>query len=129
MVRLSQASLVSGVSLPAVITIGLIGGFFSALFGAGNGSIVVPLLMLVAGLSAREATGTSLAAMLPTAAAGAIVFSFLGEVDWHAVAVVGLPGALGAATGVWLQRRLEPRTVALAFSVLLLAIAIRLFAE
>jgi Sulfite exporter TauE/SafE len=37
-------------------------GAFSALFGVGGGTIIVPLLVLWLGYGHREATGTSLAA-------------------------------------------------------------------
>ena len=52
-----------------LVAIGLAAGVFSAFFGVGGGIVVVPLLILVAGLSEREATATSLAAIVITATA------------------------------------------------------------
>ena len=74
-----------------LVAIGLAAGVFSAFFGVGGGIVVVPLLILFVGFSEREATATSLAAIVITAAAGVIVFSFRGEVD------LGLRGTRRAA--------------------------------
>jgi uncharacterized membrane protein YfcA len=45
-------------------TIGTAAGVFSGLFGVGGGTVMVPLLVLWLGYGAREATGTSLAAIV-----------------------------------------------------------------
>ena len=50
----------------AVIATGA--GAFSGLFGVGGGTIIVPLLILWLGYEEREATGTSLAAIVIIAA-------------------------------------------------------------
>ena len=109
-----------------LVLIGLVAGLFSALFGVGGGIVMVPLLVLVAGLDDRPATGTSLAAIGIIALAGTVAYSLHGEVDPGAAALVGLPGALGALAGTSLQQRLANRTLALAFAALLGAVGIRL---
>jgi hypothetical protein len=109
--------------------IGVAAGFFSALFGVGGGTIVVPLLVLLAGLSAMEATGTSLAAITVTAFFGMAAFGVLGEVSWGNAAVVGLPAMAGTLAGTWLQQRVSSRLLVGLFSVFLFAIAVRLFLE
>jgi hypothetical protein len=111
------------------VAIGLAAGFFSALFGVGGGVIVVPLLVLLAGLSGRVATGTSLAAIGLTALFGVIAFGALGEVEWDDAVVVGLPATVGTLAGTWLQQRVSSRLLILFFAVLLLAVAVRLFVE
>src|SRR5215204_3111169 len=47
-------------------------GAFSGLFGVGGGTIIVPLLILWLGYEEREATGTSLAAIVVIAAMAAL---------------------------------------------------------
>jgi uncharacterized protein len=111
------------------IGIGVAAGFFSALFGVGGGTIVVPLLVLLAGFAPMDATGTSLAAIGITALFGMIAFGVLGEVSWADAAVVGVPAMAGALAGIWLQQRIASRLLAGLFSVFLLAIAARLFFE
>ena len=111
------------------VGIGIAAGFFSALFGVGGGTIVVPLLVLLAGFTPMDATGTSLAAIGITAMFGMIAFGVLGEVSWADAVVVGVPAMAGALAGTWLQRRVSSRLLVGLFSVFLLAIAARLFAE
>jgi uncharacterized membrane protein YfcA len=109
--------------------IGIAAGFFSALFGVGGGTIVVPLLVMLAGFGAVEATATSLAAIGITAVFGMASFGVLGEVSWADAALVGLPAVAGAVAGTALQQRLSSRLLVALFAVLLIAIAIRLLLE
>jgi hypothetical protein len=111
------------------IGIGVAAGFFSALFGVGGGTIVVPLLVLLAGFAPMVATGTSLAAIGITALFGMVAFGVLGEVSWADAVVVGVPAMAGTLAGIWLQQRVASRLLAGLFSVFLLAIAARLFFE
>jgi uncharacterized membrane protein YfcA len=112
------------VALPAI---GLAAGFFSALFGVGGGTVVVPLLILVLGYSTRWATGTSLAAIGLTALFGMAAYGALGEVSWPDAAVVGFPAVLGVLLGTWAQQRVPTRMLTLLLSVVLFAVAVRLF--
>src|ERR687887_2911931 len=109
-----------------LLAIGLAAGFFSALFGVGGGIIVVPLLVAVVGLSPRPATGTSLAALAITAAAGTIAYALHGDVKPGAAAIIGIPAAFGAVAGIALQQRLATRTLTLGFALFLTGIGIRL---
>jgi uncharacterized protein len=106
-----------------LIAIGLVAGVFSALFGVGGGIVLVPLLILVAGLGGRSASATSLAAIGITALAGTVLYAFEGHVDVGHAALVGLPAAAGAVAGTVIQQRVSVRTLALAFSGLLTVIA------
>jgi uncharacterized membrane protein YfcA len=109
------------------VGIGVVAGFFSALFGVGGGTVIVPSLILVAGFAAAEATATSLAAIGLTALFGMIVFGVLGEVSWGYAALVGLPAMAGTLVGTSLQQRVSSRLLVGLFSVLLFGIAVRLF--
>jgi uncharacterized membrane protein YfcA len=108
-----------------LIAIGLVAGFFSALFGVGGGVVVVPLL-IYSGLTPRTATGTSLTAVFLIALAGAVSYGFHGELKPGAAAIVGLPAALGAVAGAALQQRVTTRALVLAFALLLAVIGLRL---
>lgn len=109
-----------------LVAIGLAAGIFSAFFGVGGGIVVVPLLILVVGLSEREATATSLAVIVITAAAGVLVFSLRGEVDVGYAALVGLPAAVGALAGTAWQQRVRESTVTYGFAALLVGIGVLL---
>src|SRR5436309_4729036 len=106
------------------IGIGLVAGFFSALFGVGGGIVIVPLLLLVARWPMRQATATSLAAIGITATAGTITYVAHGEVRPLYALLIGVPAAVGAAGGSSLQRRLPVRTLSFLFAALLVAIAV-----
>ena len=109
-----------------LLAIGLAAGDFSALFGVGGGIIIVPLLVALGGLAPRAATGTSLAALAFTAAAGAAAYALHGDVRPGAAAIVGVPAVFGVVAGVALQQRLATRTLTLGFALLLTAVGIRL---
>ena len=107
-----------------LVLIGLVAGFFSALFGVGGGIVVVPLLVLALGYAVRPATGTSLAAIGIIALVGTIAYGIRGEVEPGYAALVGLPAAAGALVGAALQQRLASRTLEYAFASLLLVVAV-----
>lgn len=107
--------------------IGLAVGFFSGLFGVGGGIILVPLLILALGYSQRLASGTSLAAVLPTVVAGLIGYASAGSVDWVAGGVLALGAVGGSLFGTWLLHRLPQRLLRWMFVAFLIAVAIRMF--
>ena len=108
----------------AFVLIGLLAGFFSALFGVGGGIVIVPLLLLTVRWDLRNATATSLAAIGITATAGVVTYVVHGEVRPLYAALVGVPAAFGAAGGSELARRLPVRTLSFLFAGLLVVIAI-----
>jgi uncharacterized protein len=112
-----------------LVLIGLVAGFFSALFGVGGGIVIVPLLLLVAGWELRSATATSLAAIGITATAGVITYVVHGEVKPVYALLVGVPAAFGAVGGATLQQRVPVRTLSYLFAVVLVAIAIRMLLQ
>ena len=109
-----------------LVAIGLAAGVFSAFFGVGGGIVAVPLFILLVGLSDREATATSLGAIVITAAAGVIVFSFRGQVEVGYAALVGLPATVGALAGTAWQQRVRESILTYGFAVLLVAIGVSL---
>ena len=112
-----------------LVLIGLAAGFFSALFGVGGGTVIVPLLLLVLSWEMRPATATSLAAIGITATAGVVTYVVHGEVEPMYALLVGVPAALGAVGGATLQQRLPVRTLSFLFAALLVAIAIRMLVQ
>ena len=107
--------------------IGVAAGAFSGLFGVGGGTVIVPLLVVWLAYGEREATGTSMAAIIIIAAfAVAIQAGGYGNVDVGNAALVGIPAIAGAVAGTALQQRLPERLISLLFAALLTAIAIEL---
>ncbi len=109
-----------------LIAVGLISGLTSGLFGIGGGTVTVPLLLLWLHYGEREATGTSLAAMIVTAALGSALHHAYGNIDVAKAALVGIPAIGGVMIGTWIQQRIQTRTIALLFSIMMVIVAIEL---
>jgi|SRR5215210_2986638 len=103
--------------------IGTAAGAFSGLFGVGGGAVIVPLLILWRGYGEREATGTSLAAIVVIAAAATAMQGAYGNVDVANGLLIGLPAVGGVVAGAALQQRVPTRWIALGFAAFLVASA------
>ena len=78
--------------------IGTAAGLFSGLFGVGGGTVIVPLLVLWLGYGEREATGTSLAAIVFIAAFAAAVQGGYGNVHVRDGILIGIPAVGGCCS-------------------------------
>ena len=114
------------VQLVVVGGIGLLAGVLSGLFGIGGGIVVVPLLVLVVGLTTTQAAGTSLAALLlPVGALGALEYWRGGFIDLRFAAILAMGLLLGAYLGARLGISLPVEVVQRGFGVLLVIVGIR----
>jgi uncharacterized membrane protein YfcA len=111
----------------ALLAIGLVGGFFSGLFGIGGGILMVPLFVFLLKLDQRHASALSLIAVLPAAIVGSITYGFAGHIDVLAAACMGLGGVAGSIVGTRLLRTLPLGWLRWMFVVLLVLVAIRMF--
>jgi hypothetical protein len=112
-----------------LMAIGTAAGLFSGIFGVGGGTVIVPLLVLWLGYGEREATGTSLAAIVFIAGFAAAVQAGYGNVRVVDGLLVGVPAVAGVLLGAWLQQRLRSRTIALLFAAVLIASAVELLIQ
>jgi uncharacterized protein len=107
--------------LPAI---GLGAGLLSGLFGVGGGIIMVPAMVLLAGMAQQRASATSLAAIVPIAAVGAVLFGAADSVDLPAAVVL----AVGSITGVQIGTRLMPRIgderLRIGFAIFMIVVAV-----
>src|SRR6478736_5251456 len=103
--------------------IGTLAGAFSGLFGVGGGTVIVPLLILWFGYGEREATGTSLLAIVVIATLAAFAQGTYGNVHVGAGILIGIPAMAGVIAGTALQQRIPERAVAGIFAVLLVVSA------
>jgi uncharacterized membrane protein YfcA len=116
---------VSGWTIPAALCLGLAAGLLSGVFGVGGGILFVPTLLLL-GLGQVEASATSLLAIVPTAAAGALRQRAYGNLRVRVSVLVGVTSILGAELGVQIATRMDEDVIRRAFGVLLLLVAARL---
>lgn len=110
----------------SLAAIGVLAGLFSGLFGVGGGTVIVPLLILWHRYHEREATGTSLAAIVIIAAVAAAAQGGYGNVHVEEGLLVGIPALGGVVAGTWLQQRVPMRAISLLFAALLVVTAIGL---
>jgi uncharacterized membrane protein YfcA len=116
---------VNGWAIPAAICLGLAAGVLSGVFGVGGGILFVPTLLLL-GLGQVEAGATSLLAIVPTAATGALRQRSYGNLRVRAAVIIGAVSILGAELGVQIATRVDEDVIRRAFGVLLLLVAARL---
>ena len=106
---------------------GAVIGAVSGLTGVGGGILMVPALVLLFGLGQRVAQGTSLLAILPTAAFGAIVHRRHGDLDDGAAGRMAAAGVPASLVGSAVALLLPQRVLAGLFGVLLVVMAYRMW--
>ncbi len=110
-----------------LIAIGLLAGVLSGFVGVGGGILMIPLLMLLLGLSQFEAQGTALVAMLPPIGILAAMNYFKsGYVKWEYAVVIALTFVIGGYFGSKMSLSLNPTTVRKVFGVVMFFAAIKL---
>jgi len=103
--------------------LGLAAGFLAGLFGVGGGILFVPTLTLVLGLSQIHAEASSLLAILPTVAVGALRQQHYGNIRWRSAGIIGLGSLGGVVVGVFLAESLSDELLRRLFGGLLLLVA------
>jgi uncharacterized protein len=86
-------------NLPKLLASGLVTGALSGFFGIGGGFLVVPGLMLAAGMPIVNAIGSSLVAVTAFGATAALNYAASGLVDWRLAIVFLAGGVLGGLAG------------------------------
>ena len=109
-----------------LVAIGLVAGFFGAIFGVGGGIVIVPLLALLLAFDQRRAAATSLAAILVSSVAGSVTYAFHGDVKPGAAALVGIPAMFGVLLGTTVQQRISVQRLTYGFALLLAVVGVRL---
>jgi uncharacterized membrane protein YfcA len=107
-----------------LIAIGAAGGLLSGLLGVGGGIVMVPLLVLRAGYSQKDAHAVSLGAIIPISIAGVATYGIAGKVHpWEAIALaVGSIG--GARIGAGALANIDDKRLKLVFALFLFAVGI-----
>ena len=86
---------------------------------------MIPAMVLLLGIDQHTAEGTSLVAMLFTAAAGTRVNIGNRHIDWRAVGILGLAGAIVAPISAVLAQRIPADTLGRLFGVFVILNALR----
>jgi uncharacterized membrane protein YfcA len=105
--------------------IGVLGGVLSGMFGIGGGVIIVPALVAL-GFTQRQASGTSLAALLlPVGLLGVIEYARRHEIRFHYGFGIALGLLVGVLAGALLAGRLSNPLLERLFGLFLGVVALK----
>jgi uncharacterized membrane protein YfcA len=110
----------------SILGIGLVGGLGSGLFGIGGGIVMIPAMVLLAGVRQHHAHAASLGAIIPIASAAAIPFAIAGSVDPLTALALAPTAVLGSQVGAALMARLSEAHLRVAFAALVVLVAVRM---
>jgi uncharacterized membrane protein YfcA len=111
---------------PLIVLEGAVVGLLTGLVGAGGGFLIIPALVLLAGLPMKKAVATSLLIIAVKSLIG-----FLGdvqnmEIEWSFLLIFTSLSIVGIFTGIWLNRFIDGKKLKKGFGwfVLLMGIYI-----
>lgn len=111
-------------SYPSIIIEGLTVGFVTGLVGAGGGFLIIPALVLLAGLPMKKAVATSLLIIAIKSLIG-----FLGDlenmvVDWQFLLTFTGLSIIGIFIGVWLNKFIDGKKLKKGFGWFVLVMGV-----
>ena len=106
------------------ILLGVVAGIFSGLIGIGGGIIIVPMLVLLFGLSQHTAQGTTLALMVPPIGLlAALAYYKQGFVDLKIAAFICVGFFIGGLLGAKFALGIPETILKKMFGAVLLAVS------
>ena len=110
-----------------LIVIGILAGLLSGVVGVGGGLIMIPLLIILLGLSQHEAQGTSLAVMLPPIGIlAAINYHKAGFVKWEYSMIIAITFIIGGYIGSRYAVSVRPEILRRVFGIVMLIGALKM---
>lgn len=107
------------------VLVGAVAGVASGLAGVGGGTVMVPAMVFLLGIDQHTAEGTSLLAILFTAASATRVNAANRFVDWPVMVILGLVGAAIAPFGALLALQIPATNLSRFFGLFLIVVAIQ----
>lgn len=109
------------------ITLGIIAGIFSGMFGIGGGTILIPALVFLFGLTQHQAQGTTLAILIPPIGLlAALRYYYSGNVKLNIAAFICLGFFFGGLLGAHLIQNVPDLALKRLFGVFLAIISVRM---
>jgi len=109
------------------LLLGLVAGTFSGLIGIGGGTIIVPVLVFLFGLSQHQAQGTTLALLVPPIGfLAAWTYYKQGYVDLRIASLICIGFFLGGLLGARFATKLSSVALERVFGVALLLISLKM---
>ena len=108
------------------LAFGAVAGVFGGAFGIGSGSIMIPIFVLVFGMTQHQAQGTALAVMLPPVFLLAVMRYYAeGHINVPMAIYMAVGFTLGGLVGAHAVQGIPDVMLKRAFGVYLLIIAVR----
>ncbi len=109
------------------ISIGVVAGIASGMFGIGGGLVMVPALVYLFHFTQHQAQGTSLAVLTaPVVFLGALKYFNEGNVNIKMAVFIAISFVIGAYIGAILVHKISDPTLKRLFGVLLLIVSVKM---
>ncbi len=109
------------------VALGLVAGIFGGMFGIGGGTILIPALVYLFGLTQHQAQGTTLAIMVPPIGLlAALRYYYSGNVKLGMAGFICLGFFVGGLIGANFVQNLSDPLLKRLFGVFLLFVAIEM---
>jgi hypothetical protein len=109
------------------ILLGLVAGIFSGIFGIGGGTILIPALVFLFGLTQHQAQGTTLAIMVPPIGLlAALRYYYSGNVKLGMAAFICVGFFIGGLVGAQFVQNVSDPLLKKLFGIFLLFISLRM---
>ena len=110
-----------------LIIIGLLAGLLSGLIGIGGGIIMVPLFIVLLGLTQHNAQGMSLAVMLPPVTLLAVYnYHKAGQIDWKMALIASAVFIIGGYIGSKFALKIDQAILRKIFGIVMLVISVKM---
>jgi len=114
-------------SILLYLTLGLVAGIVGGAFGLGGGVVMVPVLVLLFGLTQHQAQGTALAVMLPPVFLfGVLRYYYAGNVKVMMAVYIAIGFIVGAFLGAHFIQNIPSPTLKKMFGVFLILIGMKM---
>jgi uncharacterized protein len=110
----------------ALVAVGVVAGTLAGLLGVGGGIIMVPAMVLLVGIPAAVAKGSSLAVIIPTAIVGTQRNLQRRNADLRVAVIVGLSGMVSSFLGSQISVGLDERLSNRLFAALLVFVGLKM---
>jgi len=110
----------------AYIALGIVAGMIGGMFGLGGGTVLIPAMVFIFGLTQHQAQGTSLAMMVPPIALlAAWRYWKAGNVRWDIAALMCLGFFIGGLIGANFAHGFSETMLKRIFGVYLLIVSVK----
>lgn len=118
-----------GRSVLLYIPVGLVVGLVTGLVGAGGGFLIVPALVLLAGLQMKHAVGTSLLVIALNSASGMLGHLNSTAVNWPLTLLITAAAIIGSLVGARLASKVPEQRLRRGFGYFVLAMGVFVLAQ